>query len=160
MKYSIGVDIGGTKVAIAIVNEHGIVKTVNVIPTNVTISPEKMIEIICNEIVKVINQSKVDENKIIGIGIGAPGPLDSRNGMIMCPPNLTGWIDIPIQKIIQESFSFPVTLENDANAAALAEKWVGAAKDSDNFTYMTVSTGIGSGIVVEGKLLRGLKGNA
>lgn len=160
MKYSIGVDIGGTKVAIAVVNEDGEVKTESVIPTNLMITPKEMIEVICKEIRKVINRSKVNENKIIGIGIGAPGPLDSRNGVITCPPNLTGWIDIPIQKIIRESFSFPVTLENDANAAALAEKWVGAAKDSDNFTYMTVSTGIGAGVIVEGKLLRGLKGNA
>src|SRR5690625_4917566 len=160
MKYSIGVDIGGTKVAIAVVSEEGHIKFENVIPTNVEISPEEMIEMICSEIRSVIDQSKVDQKSIIGIGIGAPGPLDSKNGMLTNPPNLTDWIDVPIQQIVEKSFSFPVMLENDANAAALAEKWIGAAQENDNFVYMTVSTGIGSGIVVEGKLLRGLKGNA
>lgn len=160
MKYSIGIDIGGTKVAIAVVNQEATIINESVIPTDVSITPEEMIEIICHETKKVIDQSKVNKQDIIGIGIGAPGPLDSRNGILTCPPNLTGWIDIPIQEMIEKSLSFPVTLENDANAAALAEKWVGAAQDNNNFTYITISTGIGSGIVVEGKLLRGLSGNA
>jgi|SRR5690625_1504902 len=160
MKYSIGIDIGGTKVAIAIVDQKANIKSENIIPTDVSISPEKMIEIICNEMKDLIKKSNIDQTDIIGIGIGAPGPLDSRNGMITCPPNLTGWIDVPIQQIVEKAFPFPVTLENDANAAALAEKWVGAAQKNDNFVYMTVSTGIGSGIMIEGELLRGLKGNA
>ncbi len=160
MNYSIGVDIGGTKVAIAIVNQNGEIMQGKVIPTDLTISAEKMITGICDEIKQLIAQSTVLEKEMIGIGIGAPGPLDSKNGMITCPPNLQTWRDIPIQQLVQQSFSIPVTLENDANAAALAEKWIGAGKGNDDFTYITVSTGVGSGIVADGKLLRGRKGNA
>src|SRR5699024_8296416 len=139
MKYSVGVDIGGTNVAIAVVDSDGSIVYESVIPTRTDISPEKMIGNICNEINHVIAHSKVDEAEIIGIGVGAPGPLDSRNGYLTNPPNLTGWIDIPIQKMIEAEFSYPVTLENDANAACLAEKWVGAAQENDNVVYMTIS---------------------
>src|SRR5699024_11003245 len=75
-------------------------------------------------------------------------------------PNLHGWVNVPIRDMIAGAFPFPVTLENDANAAALAEKWLGAGQDNDNFVYMTVSTGVGSGIIADGKLLHGQKGNA
>lgn len=160
MKYSIGVDIGGTKVAIAVVTEEGNIITDTVIPTDLSIAPKEMIKQICTTIDSVINKSNVSEADIIGIGIGAPGPLDSKAGMITCPPNLRNWVDVPIKKLVEEHFSFPVQLENDANAAGLAEKWIGAAMDTENFAYITVSTGIGAGIIAEGKLLRGLKGNA
>lgn len=160
MEYSIGVDIGGTKVAIGIVSEQGEIQSETVIPTDLTITPEAMIEKIVGEINKMLDTTDINKEDIIGIGMGAPGPLDSKNGMITCPPNLTGWIDVPISELMGKHFSYPITLENDANAAGLAEKWVGAAQGCDNFTYMTVSTGIGAGVIVEGRLLRGLKGNA
>lgn len=160
MKYAIGVDIGGTKVAIAVVTEEGKIVSDTVIKTDLTIRPEAMIERICENIEEVLTESKVDRADIVGIGMGAPGPLDSKAGMITCPPNLKTWVDLPIKKLVEEQLSIPVTLENDANAAALAEKWVGAATDTENFAYVTISTGIGAGIVSEGKLLRGLKGNA
>ena len=101
----------------------------HVIPTDLSINPEEMIERICGEIKDVINNSSIKQEEIIGIGIGAPGPLDSKNGMIVGPVNLKTWIDFPIRKLVEQSFTFPVTLENDANAAALAEKWIGAAKE-------------------------------
>src|SRR5699024_12597804 len=112
-----------------------------------------MITRINKEIQHVIMRSNVQVKEIIGIGIGAPGPLDSKNGMITCPPNLKKWIDIPIKQLIEQDFSIPVRLENDANVAALAEKWIGAAKDNNNYTYFTVSTGIGVGIYDDCKLL-------
>lgn len=160
MNYSVGVDIGGTKVAIAVVTQEGKIIADTVIPTDLTISPEKMIERICETINNVMDQSQIAKADIVGIGIGAPGPLDSKAGVITCPPNLKSWIDIPIKKLVEARLSIPVTLENDANAAALAEKWVGAATDTENFTYITISTGVGAGVIVEGRLLRGLKGNA
>src|SRR5690625_4475071 len=160
MKNSIGVDIGGTKVAIGIVNETGLVKEQSIIPTDLSISPFDMISKINVEIKNIITQAGLKQEDITGIGIGAPGPLDSKNGMILCPPNLPTWKDIPIQKWVEDEFSIPVKLENDANAAALAEKWIGAGQKNDDFIYMTVSTGIGSGIISDGKLLHGRKGNA
>ena len=160
MKYAIGVDIGGTKTAIAAVDDRGVIVSQSVIPTNLQIRPQAMIAEIQLEISRVVEKSGVLMEEIAGIGIGAPGPLDSKNGLISCPPNLPAWVDIPVRELIGRSFSVPVLLENDANAAALAEKWIGAAVENENFIYITVSTGIGAGIIAEGKLLKGLKGNA
>lgn len=160
MKYSVGIDIGGTTVAIATVNELGEINEQRVIPTDLSISPGEMIIRISEEVKQVVNSSGIAMDNIIGIGIGAPGPLDSKNGMITCPPNLQTWIDVPIVDLLKKELPLPITLENDANAAALAEKWIGAAQENDDFAYITVSTGIGAGIFADGKLLRGLKGNA
>lgn len=160
MKYAMGIDIGGTKTAIAIVNGKGKIIDSTIIPTDLTIPPEAMIERIAVEMKQVINHSGVSMEEIIGIGMGAPGPLDSTQGIITCPPNLPTWKDIPIQRLIQQEFPVPARLENDANAAALAEKWIGAAQENENFTYITISTGIGAGVFADGKLLHGQKGNA
>src|SRR5699024_12777990 len=103
-----------------------------------------MITRINKEIQHVIMRSNVQVKEIIGIGIGAPGPLDSKNGMITCPPNLQTWRDIPIQQLVQQSFSIPVTLENDANVAALDDKWLGGGQGNGDLTYIRVGTGLGS----------------
>lgn len=160
MKYAVGVDIGGTKVAIAIVDETGEIKMRSVISTDLTITAVKMVDKINRELEQLLKESGISMKQLRGIGIGAPGPLDSKNGVITSPPNLKGWIDVPVSRLVEQYFQIPVSLENDANAAALAEKLTGAAQENDNFAYLTVSTGIGAGIVAEGKLLRGLKGNA
>lgn len=160
MKYAVGVDVGGTNVSIMVVDASGGIREQTTIPTDLTVSPENMINRINESIRKVIRKANIPENRIEGIGIGAPGPLDCRNGYLINPPNLHGWVDIPIQELVEKDFSYPVRLENDANAAALAEKWLGAGRGNDNFVYMTVSTGVGSGIISDGKLLRGRKGNA
>lgn len=160
MKYSIGVDIGGTNIGIAVVSKKGEIIEQTTIPTDLSITPQMMIARINSYIKKVVKKSGVKANNIIGIGIGSPGPLDSKSGIIMCPPNLKTWVNVPIVRLLQETWSIPIILENDANAAAVAEKFVGAARDNRNFIYITISTGIGSGIFVDGKLLKGVMGNA
>src|SRR5690625_7570856 len=100
MNYSIGVDIGGTKVAIAIVNQNGEIMQGKVIPTDLTISADKMITGICDEIKQLIAQSTVLEKEMIGIGLRARGPLDSKNGRSTCLPNLQTWRDIPLQQLL------------------------------------------------------------
>src|SRR5699024_2873451 len=160
MNYSIGVDIGGTNTVIAIINESGYIIEKTVISTDLSITPKNMIHRINSYIKLVIKKSNLPRNKIKGIGSVSPGPLDSRQGYITNPPNLHGWIDVPVKQLIEKEFSYPVRLENDANAATLAEKWIGAGQNTENFIYITVSTGIGSGIVINRKLLQGIHGNA
>src|SRR5699024_1867922 len=160
MQYSVGVDIGGTKIAIAVVNEYGDIIDENIIQTDQYKTHEKMISILCDEIKKVLSESDVHLWEIKGVGVDAQGLLDSKYGQIICPPNLKSWINIPVVQLMKQELALPVLLENDANVAALAEKWIGAALGSNNFAYMTVSTGIGAGIIVDGNLLRGIKGNA
>jgi predicted NBD/HSP70 family sugar kinase len=92
---------------------------------------------------------------IYGIGSGGPGPLDARQGMLISPPNFPGWPSMPIRRIVQERTGFPVFIDNDANAAALAEKWFGAAREMESFAYILIEDGVGGGIFVGGDIYRG-----
>jgi glucokinase len=159
MNYTVGIDIGGTKIAIGLVGTNGQILTKTSLEMDVTAKPQKVID----ELILVVKEQLMrlpKEAKVIGIGIGAPGPLDAKEGMITCPTNLPTWINFNIIEQFKAAFSLPVFLENDANAAALAEKWIGAGVGCENFVYLTISTGIGAGIVNDGELLNGARGNA
>lgn len=160
MEYIIGVDIGGTKTSIGIIIGNGKILAKTTIPTNLTIAPKQMIDNICSEIDKLLGETKLNIQNVTGIGIGAPGPLNPRKGEIICPPNLVNWKNVNITEQFKNYFQCPVFLENDANAATLGEKWAGAAKDNNNFIYLTISTGIGAGLYSDGKLISGSTGNA
>ena len=97
---------------------------------------------------------------VLGIGISSPGPLNPFSGVIVAPPNLPGWLDVPLREIITAEFNLPVYIGNDANVAALAEASKGAAQGCRHVTYITVSTGIGAGIICDGRLLLGREGLA
>lgn len=101
-----------------------------------------------------------DSARVQGIGISAPGPLNPYSGVVLAPPNLPGWRDIPLRDIIAQEFQLPVYLGNDANVAALAEASVGAAQGCRHVLYITVSTGIGSGVISDGMLIEGSGGLA
>lgn len=94
-------------------------------------------------------------SRIVGIGIGAPGPLSASEGAILSPPNFSGWRNVPIRRILQEHFGLPVFIDNDANACALAEGWFGAGQAYRNFVYFAVGTGVGAGLMVDGAIYRG-----
>ena len=102
----------------------------------------------------------VRSDEVLGIGVSAPGPLNPFTGVIVAPPNLPGWIDVPLRDIMQSEFDLPVYIGNDANVAALAEASRGAAQGCRHLCYITVSTGIGAGLVCDGKLLLGREGLA
>lgn len=156
----IGIDIGGTKTAIGIVDGSGAILAKSVIATDLTISPEEMVRRIYFNVKEMMVECNLTIDQFCGIGIGAPGPLESRSGIILNPPNLPNWRDVHIVEMIHTEFRLPTFLENDANAATLAEKWVGSAQDLDCFVYLTISTGIGAGFYESGKLIRGKSGNA
>lgn len=160
MEYAIGVDIGGTKIAVAVVEQSGKITSKTAFAMDLSKSPEGVMDEIIQVIQKAIQGQAGKEADLLGIGVGVPGPLDTRTGVVHSPPNLPSWIDVPVKEMLAAVFAVPVLIENDANAAALAEKWVGAGKDSLNFTYLTISTGIGAGIVANGRLLSGSRGNA
>lgn len=160
MEYAIGVDIGGTKIAVAVVGQSGEIASKTAFPMDHAKSPDQVIDEIIQAIKHVVEGQIRKEQNILGIGVGAPGPLDTWTGVIHRPPNLPSWIDVPIKGKLAAAFAVPVLIENDANAAALAEKWIGAGKGSENFTYLTISTGIGAGIIANGQLLSGSRGNA
>ncbi|WP_172371744.1 ROK family protein [Sporosarcina jiandibaonis] len=160
MNFAIGVDIGGTKIAIGLVKDDGTLIKEIIIATNLQCSPYQMIDNICSEIKQLLVSHSIAERDVLGIGIGAPGPLNINEGMIVCPPNLPNWKNVEIVKRFRQAFPVPIFLQNDANAATLAEKWLGAAVKSSHFIYLTISTGIGAGIYSNGNLVGGASGNA
>jgi glucokinase len=160
MELAVGIDIGGTKVAIGIIDSIGQVIVKTRLDTDLSITPNEMINRIAHSTTALCQDHSINPDSIIGIGIGAPGPLDPLNGRIINPPNLHGWSNFPLVDEIKQFLPYPIKMENDATAATLAEKWIGAAKHSDNFIFLTISTGIGAGIYLHGRLITGTTGNA
>lgn len=154
-KYSIGVDLGGTNIVSAIVNYQGEIVNSLKVPTLAERGKEATIKKIIEAIHKNIVQSSVAPDNIIGIGIGAPGPLDIKRGIINFAPNLPGWRDVPLRKILEDEFNIKVVLENDANAAAWGERYFGAGQGVNNLVCFTLGTGIGGGIIIDGKIYHG-----
>lgn len=153
----IGVDLGGTKIYTAISDEVGEIISEKVVPTEASKGPEQIIEKIISSIKEV--SKNIEKDKIKAIGIGAPGPLDVKNGLIVSPPNLP-IRNFNVVKAIQEEFKLPTFLDNDANAATLGEYIFGAGKGTENMVYMTASTGVGGGAILNGKIYRGSTSNA
>ena len=104
---------------------------------------------------KLIDNAGVERQTILGIGISAPGPLDTRRGILVAPPNFPGWNSFPLRQVIQEKTGFTTFLDDDANSAALAEKWFGAGRNLDNFVFILAEDGVGGGVVINGDLYRG-----
>ncbi|AEF16133.1 glucokinase, ROK family [Thermoanaerobacterium xylanolyticum LX-11] len=159
-KFVCGVDLGGTKINTGIMDVDGNILCNVKIPTEADKGPQHVINNIKISIIESLNKLNIDVSQIEGIGIGAPGPLNADRGVVECPPNLPGWIDIPLVDILKRDFDTEIKLNNDANAAALAEYLFGAGQGINNIVYMTVSTGIGGGAIIDGKLYNGANSNA
>ena len=160
MSYAIGIDIGGTKTAIALVTDTGTLVEKQILKTEGSAAPRVMIDQMAHAVNDILKNNQLLVADLIGIGIGAPGPLDVTKGQITNPPNLPAWEGAPLVEMIKAHFPLTrIRLENDANAAAVAEKWVGAAQNVDTFVYMTISTGIGGGLYANGRPVFGSRGN-
>jgi glucokinase len=155
----IGVDIGGTKVAAGIVNTEGGILARNRTPMATTGAPSNGLESVITAI-RGLFPDEPAQKQISAIGICAPGPLNPKAGVIINPPNLAIWHNYPLAEEMRRVFNVPVKIDNDGNAAALAEvKW-GAARGYTNVFYATVGTGIGAGIVFDGHIYHGKTGAA
>lgn len=158
-EYIVGVDLGGTKLSTVLINKVGEVLARENVPTEAYKGPDAVIQKIKDTIRTVMDKAGVSLDELEGIGIGSPGPLDAEKGVIRFTPNLPGWIDVPLKDRIQEEFPVPIKVDNDANAAAVGEGTFGAGKGIKNFVYITVSTGIGGGAFIDGKLFHGENSN-
>ncbi|MCG0276526.1 MAG: ROK family protein [Thermosediminibacteraceae bacterium] len=159
-KIAVGVDLGGTKIAAGAVDENGNLLARTELPTLAKEGPEKVIGRMKQSVYDILKHLGLPLEDIAGIGIGVPGPMDAGRGIVKNPPNLPGWDNVPLRSIMQEEFNIKVCLENDANAAAIGEYLFGAGKGIENFVYITISTGIGGGVIAGGRLLKGDGGNA
>lgn len=153
----IGVDLGGTRIRAARLDQRLHVQERVETLTLADEGLEPTIERIKDQIHKVL---PADGTRVRGIGISAPGPLNPATGVIVHPPNLPGWQNVPLGDILYKEFNIPVFVGNDANVAALAEVTRGAARGYRHAIYITISTGIGSGIIINGKMLLGREGLA
>jgi glucokinase len=154
----IGVDIGGTKVAVGIVDSEGKILSQQRFPMVANSTPEAALQSVISAIDSI---RSVSISEVIGaIGLCAPGPLDPLIGVVVNPPNLPAWRNFPLAAKIAQAYQLPVKLDNDANAAALAETRWGAAHGYRYVFYATIGTGIGTGIVFDNRIYHGRTGAA
>ena len=159
-KTILGVDIGGTKCAVVLgIDNDGALEIKDKIRFE-TSDVRSTIEKITASLKEMMSRHGLCPGDIHGTGISCGGPLDSRTGVVMSPPNLPGWDNIPIVKLVEEATGTKAALQNDANACALAEWTYGAGKGSRNMAFLTFGTGLGAGLVLEGKLYTGTNDNA
>jgi len=156
--FAIGVDLGGTNLRIAAVDERGTLLEKTTTGTQVARGRDFVIGEMCEAI--RATATKFSSSKLAGIGIGVPGIIDMDTGMLRESPNLPGWHDYPVRDEIERRLGTKVILENDANSAALGEKWLGAARDYDDMLMLTLGTGVGGGIVLGGRVWHGMRGMA
>ena len=157
MRFVLGIDIGGTNLVVGSVAENGSsLHALGSEPTHAesgaTDVLDRLVALADRTIAKT--RSEVPGAEILGVGVGAPGPLDTRSGIVLLTPNL-GWVNMPLRQIIHDRLGLPATLDNDANCAVLGEWWVGAARGARNAIGITIGTGIGGGLVLDGKLYHG-----
>ncbi len=157
--YSIGVDLGGTNLRIAVVDSDG--KLLEKLTLGAEVSRGR--DFVITEMCKAIQSLRVKyhgSGELVGIGIGVPGFIDMSAGMVMQSPNLPDWTSFPVRDEIEKRLGTTVILENDANSAAMGEKWLGAAREYDHMAMYTLGTGVGGGLVFNGRLWHGMTGMA
>lgn len=157
--FAIGVDLGGTNLRVAIVDEQGRMLEKLVTPTVELRTSERVINRMCEHIAQLTKKHE-STGTLHGIGIAIPGIIDLDSGILRESPNLPGWYDYPVRDEIEKRLGTKVILENDANAAAMGEFWLGAAREYDSTCMLTLGTGIGGGLIVNGRLVHGARGAA
>lgn len=163
MSHMIGIDIGGTKCAVILGRAGAYISTTQkpeildkvVFPTESSRGVTYTLEQIFVNVEQVLNKNNLKITDIQGFGVSCGGPLDSKRGLIMSPPNLVGWDNIKIVEIIEQRFGVKTRLQNDANACALAEWRFGAGRGSQNMIFLTFGTGMGAGLILNGRLYSG-----
>lgn len=149
---TVGVDLGGTKVAAALMGPEGEILAEDRRPTEADRGVGRVID---NIVAAVRQVAGAGLARVAAIGLGAPGPLNCREGLVYSAPNLPGWEDVPVVRLLEERLPVPVVLENDANAAGYGEWAFGAGRGTSDMIYLTISTGIGGGFILGGRIYHG-----
>src|SRR6266702_844417 len=165
----IGVDLGGTQIRAAVLRGAELISRVAQL-TGEDTAPEHLIPRIFTAIQQALDEARTTLEQVAGIGIATPGPLDHRTGIVYAPPNMPGWDRVPLRDIFEQYFSpaseggdaaqLRIFVENDAHAAGLGEYLFGAGRACSHMVYLTISTGIGGGVIVDGKIVEGTNGTA
>jgi glucokinase len=155
----LGIDIGGTKLAAGLALPDGTLLAEDRQPSNASGGPGAMIERVI-EMSRALMAASRDVGEVAAIGIGCGGPLDPWRGVVLNALNNPGWVDIPLVQRIEDALGRPAYLDNDANAAALGEHRFGAGRGVRHMVYLTISTGVGGGVILDDRLYHGANGNA
>ncbi len=151
----LGLDIGGTKTSICLGTKKGDLLASQRLPTNALEGPTPWFRRVRATVDEVLHTAGVPLSKVRAVGIACPGPMSVRRGMMLESPNMPGWINVPVVRWVRNAFRRPVFIDNDANACGLAEWLFGSHKGAQNLVYLTMSSGLGGGIIVNGRIAQG-----
>lgn len=155
MQYSVGVDIGGTNIKLALVDKKALLKGKRTFSTTSFSGRRTLIDGIVSQIESLISSQGLKKKDIIGVGIGAPGAVDIRTGTIHYLTNIPDWREVPLGDVLKKRLGVPVFVDNDVNVMALGESYFGAGCGAANMLCITLGTGVGGGLILDGKLYRG-----
>lgn len=156
----LGIDIGGTKVVLAVGDEDGRTRASRRRPMPLSGDWRADLDVLAEEARSLLEEADVAAGALHRIGVSVPGPADPARGVLINPPNLPGWREVPVAAHLTDALGAPTRIENDANAAALAEARFGAGQGVDDLVYLTMSTGVGGGVISGGRLVHGAFGAA
>lgn len=151
----VGLDVGGSAMKAGVVDDTGRPLSAVSLPTEPQRGQEKGLERMAESIREAVQEANVPLERVAAIGVATPGTLDLHTGYILDPPNLKPWQNVPVRDYVQRAFGVPVAFQNDANAAACGEAWVGAGRGTRSMVLFTLGTGIGGGVVLNGNVLVG-----
>lgn len=154
----LGIDIGGTSLRLALAQSAKRVISRRKVTSPADEEPRVMVDTISRLAGELLAEAR--GGSLAAVGVSAPGPVDSKSGTLMDPPNLSRFHTVPLRDLLRRELSAPVALENDANAAALAEHRMGSGREVQDMVYVTISTGIGGGLIADGRLISGARGGA
>jgi len=154
-KYVVGVDLGGTNLRLGLANRDGAVVARWSCPTVGIRDPKLVVDLIRDGVDHLGRQASVPRRDIHSIGVGAPGITNVEAGVVIATSYLMGWRDVPLRDLLEAALGIPASVDNDVNVAAIGESWVGAAKGTRDFVFLAIGTGIGAGIVLDGRCFRG-----
>lgn len=159
-RFTVGLDLGGTNIKAGLLDEAGRLVHRKAIPTEGERGYAHVVSRLAAVVGDLLAEAHVNRAEVIGVGLGSPGPMSPEDGIVHGAPNLPGWVNVPVQRDLSSATGLPVMLDNDANLYALGEFTAGAGRASRDMVLLTLGTGIGGGIILNGQLFRGRHGNA
>lgn len=153
-RWIVGIDLGGTYIKGALLDTSGAILVDGLVPTGAERGPDHVLDQIIELVTRVLAKGKVTTQEVLGIGVGVPGLPDYDRGTVVFAPNLH-WRNVALAQPLQAALRIPVFLDNDANVAALGEQWCGAGRGAEHMALITIGTGIGCGLILDGKIYRG-----
>jgi len=159
-RFIVGIDLGGTNLKIALLDLKYRIRHKEVLNTQRFTKKEVLISAIIDSVDKILKDNNLSRKSLLGVGLGLPGPIDYEKGIVHFFPNIPGWKEVKLKYILERKLRLPVFVDNDAKVMALAEYKLGAAKGSTNAICITLGTGVGGGVIINGRLYRGLSNAA